>query len=110
MQVLQQKVFGIEDDNKKDALLGILSDKYCRAIMEAIKDKPKSAIEITSEAKIPISTTYRRIQMLHDNKLLFTSGAINEEGKKLFLYKSKIKGIQCNYDEGKVEIKLILNK
>jgi predicted transcriptional regulator len=72
--------------------------------------KPKSAIEITAETRIPISTVYRRIQMLHDNKLLFTSGTISDDGKKFFLYKSKVKGIQSNFNNGQVEVELILNK
>jgi predicted transcriptional regulator len=109
MQVLQS-VFKIEDQEKKDSLLEVLSDKYCRTILKAIMDKPKSAIEITAETRIPISTVYRRIQMLHDNKLLFTSGTISDDGKKFFLYKSKVKGIQSNFNNGQVEVELILNK
>ena len=69
----------------------------------------KSAMEITAEAKIPISTVYRRIQTLYDNKLLKTSGTITEEGKRLFLYKSKIKGIQSVFHDGQVEVELLLN-
>jgi len=109
MQELQP-AFRIEDIEKKDSILEILSDKYCRKILEAIMYKPKSAIEITAETRIPISTVYRRIQMLHDNKLLFTSGSISDEGKKFFLYKSKVKGIQSNFNNGQVEVELILNK
>jgi len=109
MQVLQS-AFRIEDAEKKDSLLEVLSDKYCRTILETIMYKPKSAIEITAETRIPISTVYRRIQMLHDNKLLFTSGTISGEGKKFFLYKSKVKGIKSNFNNGQVEVELILNK
>ena len=108
MQVLQSK-YKIEEDTTKDDLLTIVSDKYCRSILEAIMDKPKSAMEITAETKTPISTVYRRIQMLHDRKLLQTSGMISGDGKKLFLYKSKIRGIQSTFKEGKVEVELILN-
>ena len=108
MQKLQQ-TFRIEEVEKKDNLLEILSDKYCRTIVESILDVPKSVMEISHETKIPISTVYRRIQMLHDNKLLHVSGQITEDKKKLFLYKSKIKGIQSRYDDGKVDVELILN-
>ncbi|MGI9565712.1 MAG: ArsR family transcriptional regulator [Nitrosopumilus sp.] len=108
MQVLQSK-YKIEEDATKDDLLSIVSDKYCRSILEAIMDKPKSAMEITAETKTPISTVYRRIQMLHDRKLLQTSGMISGDGKKLFLYKSKIRGIQSTFKDGKVEVELILN-
>ena len=109
MQVLQS-VNKIEEETTKDALLSVVSDKYCRIILGAIMDKPKSVMEITAETKIPISTVYRRIQTLHDNKLIRTSGTITDDGKKLFLYKSKIKGMQSTFSNGQIEVKLVLNQ
>jgi predicted transcriptional regulator len=109
MQILQP-AFRIEETEKKDSLLEIISDKYCRTILESTMYKPKSVMEITAETKIPISTVYRRIQTLYDNKLLRTSGTITDDGKRLFLYKSKIKGIQSNFCNGQVEVEVILNK
>ena len=70
---------------------------------------PKSVIEITAETKIPMSTTYRRIQSLHDNNLVVTSGMITDKGKGLFLYKSKVKGIQIRFSVVMTEVKLISN-
>ena len=70
---------------------------------------PKSVMEIAAEAKIPLSTVYRRVQTLHDSKLLAVSGIITSEGKRLFMYKSKIKGIQSVFDNGQVKVELILN-
>ena len=99
----------IEEPPKKNALLSIMADEYCRTIIHVTKDKPKSAIEITNETKIPISTVYRRLQTLHDNNLLRTSGMINEDGKKLFLYKSKIKGIVSTFENGHTDVKLTFN-
>ena len=101
--------YKIEDETTKDTLLSILSDKYCRVIIEATMDKPKSAIELTTETKIPISTIYRRLQTLHDNRILQPSGIISDDGKKLFMYKSRIRGMQSNYDNGKVDVKLLFN-
>ncbi len=66
-------------------------------------------MEITIETQIPMSTTYRKIQTLHDNKLLKTSGTITEDGKKLFLYKSRVRGIQSVFKDGKIEVELIPN-
>ena len=108
MQTLQT-TFKINETEKQDNLLEILSDKYCRAILDSIMNKPKSVVEITGETKIPMSTVYRRIQTLHDSKLLATSGTITEDGKRLFLYKSKVKGIQSVFNDGKIEVELILN-
>jgi|TARA_B100001105_G_scaffold242411_1_gene222566 predicted transcriptional regulator len=108
MQTLQQG-FIVNDAEKKNCLLEILSDRYCRTIIESIMYKPKSVMEITMETQIPMSTTYRKIQILHDNKLLKTSGIITEDGKKLFLYKSRVRGIQSVFKDGKIEVELIPN-
>jgi hypothetical protein len=93
----------------KDVLLRILADKYSRAILDATMGSPKSAIELSAECKIPISTAYRRVQELHDNKLLGISGSINDDGKKYFLYKSKIKSIMACFNGGLLEIEIIPN-
>jgi len=109
MQMLQQ-VFKVEDSEKKENILEILSDKYCRTIIESTMDKPKSVVEITAETGVPVSTVYRRIQTLSDNKPLYISGSISEDGKKFFLYKSKVKGIQTQYENGSVNVELVLNR
>jgi predicted transcriptional regulator len=108
MQALQS-TYKIEEDEKNQDLLSIVADKYCRFILEAIMDVPKSVTEIANEKKIPLSTVYRRIQTLHDNKLVRTSGTITDEGKRLFLYKSKVKGIKSKFENGKMDVELILN-
>jgi len=71
--------------------------------------KPKSATDIVKETKIPISTVYRRLQDLHDNKLLRVSGQISDDGKKLFLYKSKVKAISSTFDGNLIEIEIVPN-
>jgi len=54
-------VFKIVETDQKNSLLDILSDKYCRTIIESTTYKPKSVMEITRETHIPMSTTYRKI-------------------------------------------------
>lgn len=99
----------IDEDDRKDAILQVISDKYCRAILDTTMDKPKSAMEISAESKIPISTVYRRLQTLHDNKLLRISGSISNDGKKYFLYRSKIKAISSSFKGGFIEIQIVPN-
>jgi len=108
MQTIQQ-TRKIEDDQRKEAILDIMSDKYCREILRVTLDKPMSAMEIAGESKIPISTIYRRLQNLHDNKLLGISGSISEDGKKYFLYKSKVKGISASCNGNDLEINIVPN-
>ena len=109
MQLEIQKTRKIEDDQKKEAILGIVSDKYCRQILYSTIDRPKSVMEISYENKIPISTVYRRIQTLHDNKLVGVTGLISEEGKKYFLYKSKVKAITSSCNGNEIEIQIVPN-
>ncbi len=99
----------IEEEDKKEAILEVMSDRYCRAILENTMEKPKSAMEISAETKIPISTIYRRLQMLHDRKLLGISGSISDDGKKYFLYKSRVKAISTTFNGSHIEIQVVPN-
>lgn len=99
----------IQDETKKETILGAISDRYSRIILEATMNVPKTALEISTEYKIPISTVYRRLQDLHDGKLLGISGSISDDGKKYFMYKSKVRGISTSFDGTKIEITVISN-
>jgi predicted transcriptional regulator len=109
MQELVQSL-KIVDDERKQVILEILADKYCKLILHNTLEKPKSAMEISSEKKIPISTVYRRLQTLFDAKLLAISGSINRDGKKYFLYKSKVKSISLKCDLEITSVELVPNK
>ena len=97
----------LENETLTDKILGVLSDSYSRNILAATIEKPKAASTLTGETGIPISTIYRRLQNLLDVKLLKVSGTIRKEGKKYFLYQSKIKEIHSVIQGSNVEIKLV---
>ena len=99
----------IEEDDKKEVLLRIISDKYCREIISSTMDEPKSAMTISIDQGIPISTVYRRLQSLFENKLLRISGTISEDGKKYFLYKSKVKAVSAAFNGNNIEIEIVPN-
>jgi DNA-binding transcriptional ArsR family regulator len=96
----------VDEDGKKEAILELLADKYCRSILRDTMSKPK---EISAETKIPISTVYRRLQSLYDNKLLRISGTISDDGKKYFLYKSRVKAIFTSFNGNFVEVEVVPN-
>ncbi|MDE1862782.1 MAG: ArsR family transcriptional regulator [Thaumarchaeota archaeon] len=108
MQVLQHGK-AVEEQTAKDFLLEIQADRYCRAILESAGEHPKSAKQLSQECKIPISTAYRRVQQMHDHKLLSITGTISEDGKKFFLYKSKITGIMASFSHGQVHVEVVPN-
>lgn len=101
---LVEKTQIIFDEQSKNSIVNILSDKYCRQILQATQYKPKSAMELGKECGIPISTVYRRLQNLHDQHLMQTTGNISEDGKKYFLYKSKVDGISAVFSENGFQV------
>lgn len=108
MQVLLEGK-SIQESSAKDVYLEILADKYSRGILEATMEMPKSAIDLSNECNIPISTAYRRVQLLHRHKLLGISGSINQDGKKYFLYKSRVKSIMTCFKNGSLEVEIVPN-
>jgi len=108
MQVLLQGK-PIQEQTTKEILFEILADKYARAILESTIEMPKSVIQLSTDCGIPISTAYRRVRMLHNHKLVGISGSINEDGKKYFLYKSKVKSIMTCFKNGSLEVEIVPN-
>lgn len=51
------------------AVLSALTDEDCRAILEAV-ESPMSAQEISERCDIPLSTTYRKVNMLAEADLV----------------------------------------
>ncbi len=62
--IMQELIFTqkIVDGERKQVILEILADKYCKQILHNTLDKPKSAMDISGEKQIPICTVYRRLQ------------------------------------------------
>ena len=99
----------ITEEERKQVILESLADRYCKLILKNTLEKPKSAMIISQEEEIPLSTVYRKLQKLYDGKLLAISGSINRDGKKYFLYMSKIREINIHWDVIETKIDCILN-
>jgi hypothetical protein len=46
---------------------------------------------------------------LHDAHLVGISGSISADGKKYFMYKSKLRSVSTSFDGSKIEISIIPN-
>jgi predicted transcriptional regulator len=97
-------------ETQEEMLLRFLADKWCRKILAATLDKPKSTIELSAEIRIPISTAYRKLSDLHQAGLLNLSSKIDSDGKEHFSYKSKYKKFNAFFSFGSLEIQLTPNK
>ncbi|MFQ5970290.1 MAG: ArsR/SmtB family transcription factor [Nitrososphaerales archaeon] len=100
----------LADKKFKDMLLKALADEYSRMILTFLMDKPRSVIEISTECKIPMSTAYRRIHELEESGLLQIMGSIiSEDGKRYYLYRSKIKAVRTIFGVDSLEVEVIPN-
>ncbi len=94
----------IDEEEKKQRALEVFSDNYTRAILSILMENPKSALQISTETKIPPTTVYRKVGHLLEHNLIRISGQIAENGKKNFLYKSKIKSFHITFTKDKFTI------
>jgi predicted methyltransferase len=95
----QQYLLNQEDKNASIMLKELFDGFSYRIVMSTIEDS-KTVFEICKENDLPISSTYKKIKKLKDLGLLFIDRiVINEKGKKVVFYKSKIQSVE-----------LILNK
>lgn len=100
MMLSDQRYLLNQEDKNASILLKELFDGFSyKVVMSTIEDS-KTVFEICKENDLPISSTYKKIKKLKDLGLLFIDRiVINEKGKKVVFYKSKIQSVE-----------LILNK
>ena len=76
----------ITDDEQKDQMLRLFSDKYIRKIIQKTQTRPVSALYLHKEYNIPKSATHRKLRLLRNLNMLKVSGKIDKNGKKTLQY------------------------
>ena len=100
----------ITNEKQKEAILNALLDDYSRKILDSTIDKSKSITEIIREQDIPMTSTYRRVKLLMDNKLIKVERSmVTEDGKRYYLYLSSIKNASIKYNEGELIVEITPN-
>ena len=100
----------ITNEKQKEAILNALLDDYSRKILDSTIDKAKSITEIIREQDIPMTSTYRRVKLLMDNKLIKVERSmVTEDGKRFYLYLSSIKNASIKYNEGELIVEITPN-
>ena len=108
MQSLENGTF-LDNETQKNDLLNVLADDYSRNILNRIIEIPKSGVQLSNETGIPASTVYRKLSRMADLKLMKITGIISPEGKKIFLYQSRVKSVYAKFEGGFVDMEIILN-
>ena len=99
------------DSKLRKVILEALSDDYSRAILNYTIEKPRSVVDIVRTLDIPMTTAYRRVNTLTEQKLLKVTGSIvTDDGKKYFLYQSKIKAIYVVFGLESLNVQIVDNE
>jgi DNA-binding transcriptional ArsR family regulator len=82
-----------------DEVLDALADDAARRIVAALTE-PKTASELSEECDIPLSTTYRKLEMLTDASLLAESTDIRRDGQHTTRYSVSFDAVTVSVDDG----------
>lgn len=97
-------------DGFKHAVLTALADGEMVKILDCATFRPTSVNEVIRETGISHSTAYRKIKWMLDEGLLFTEKiCITEDGKRFSLFRSTLKSIFTQYDQGKIIVQVERN-
>ena len=99
-----------KDSDFRKAILKALSDEYSRTIINYTIGEPKSVVNMVKDCDIPMTTAYRRVKELEENKILKVTGSIiTDDGKKYFLYQSRLKAIYVIFGVDSLDVQIIDN-
>jgi predicted transcriptional regulator len=94
---MENNVINCYDDYSAIEILRELADRITYRIIMSITQSPKTVAQICTENKLPVSSTYKRIRKLYEASLITIERInIDSKGKKVVLYKSKIKSLVFN--------------
>jgi DNA-binding transcriptional ArsR family regulator len=82
-----------------DEVLDALADDAARRIVAALTE-PKTASELSEECDIPLSTTYRKLEILTDASLLSESTDIRRDGQHTTRYSVSFDAVTVSVDDG----------
>lgn len=99
-----------KEQQKGISILNELFDGFSYTILLSIMEESKTVFQICKDNSIPISSTYKKIRKLKDAGLLFIDKIIiNEKGKKVIFYKSKVRSIELTLDKQQLNIQFKKN-
>ncbi|WP_435359478.1 helix-turn-helix domain-containing protein [Haloarchaeobius sp. DFWS5] len=74
------------DDPEFQAVVDALDDEACHAIVEELTE-PMTASELSEACDIPLSTTYRKLELLTDSSLVAEETQLRKDGRHTSQYR-----------------------
>ena len=91
-------------------IIEALTTTCSHAILFSIIDKEKDAVQIAGQLQISLSSVYKTLASLEKLSLIeIQRFHINQDNKKIKMYRSKIKAAEITISENKSEVKLEKN-
>ncbi len=81
-----------------ESVLEALDDEDCRTIIRYL-DEPRTASEVSSGCDIPMSTTYRKLDLLRDASLLSEGTQIRSDGHHATRYEVAFDSVRVERTE-----------
>lgn len=81
-------------------VLDALDDEDCRAIVSVLAE-PMTASEISEESGVPLSTTYRKLELLTDSSLLYEGVEVRSDGQHASRYAIDFEEVVISLDEAR---------
>lgn len=89
------------------AVLDALDDPACRTIVQTV-DSPMTASEISDACDIPLSTTYRKLDLLTEASLLEEQTEIRSDGHHTTRYVLAVESVEMSLTEdGEFEVEIV---
>lgn len=83
-----------------EAVLEILNDSDCRAILAATSEEARSATELSECCELPLSTAYRKLDRLTEAGVLVERTRVRLSGKHASEYRRAVEGVRVTISEG----------
>ncbi|MDY6780594.1 MAG: winged helix-turn-helix domain-containing protein [Halobacteria archaeon] len=93
-----------EPSGMEKKAIELLGDTYSCDILKETSKRPLPIKEISEEAGVPLTTTYRRVEDLVDAGLLRRKTDFSEGGKHRDVYTTDLRAVEVKFDEGEIEI------
>lgn len=95
----------ITETDRVERLLGALEDADCRAILAATTEQALSANEVSESCDLPLSTAYRKLELLTDAGLLEEQLRLSRSGKHTSEYVRAVEEVTVSID-GAIELEV----
>lgn len=97
----------VDAESSMQELLDVLDDAGCRAILDATSDSALSANEVSETCELPLSTAYRKLDLLTDAGLLEERTRIRRSGKHASEYSRSVTDVVVSISpHGEMELQV----